>query len=128
MSARAPKPPVRLQLTRKAGFDLQKASLKANGLECVKVHRSTPWGNHYAVIKDAGCWRVLRAGERVDGAPQFGTPEKAAAYAVALHAAECEPKAARIRAALAGVNLACWCEIGASCHGDTLLKIANTDG
>lgn len=31
----------------------------------------------------------------------------------------------RARAELAGFNLACWCPIGAPCHGDVLLQLAN---
>lgn len=31
-----------------------------------------------------------------------------------------------IRRELAGKNLACWCKVGEPCHGDVLLKIANS--
>lgn len=32
---------------------------------------------------------------------------------------------ATIKKELRGKNLACWCKIGAPCHGDVLLEIAN---
>ena len=35
------------------------------------------------------------------------------------------PTRAEIVAALRGKNLACWCAIGAPCHGDILLELAN---
>lgn len=35
------------------------------------------------------------------------------------------PTLGQIRSHLAGRNLACWCEIGAPCHADVLLRLAN---
>lgn len=35
------------------------------------------------------------------------------------------PSVEEIRAELAGKDLACWCETGAPCHVDPLLRIAN---
>ncbi|WP_162560945.1 hypothetical protein [Methylobacterium durans] len=39
--------PVRLQLSRYAGFNLQEHSRATNGLPAVNVDRSTPWGNPF---------------------------------------------------------------------------------
>ena len=124
MAARtpAPKPPVRLQLSRKVGFDLASLSEKTNKLACRRVDRSTEWGNHHVIAKE----RPFSFS--VDGRGDFATKEAAQAHAVALHAADCEAIKARIRTHLAGLNLACWCEPGTPCHADTLLRIANEGG
>ena len=117
-----PRPPIRLQLSRKEGFNLAAASKKANGLECRRVDRSTEWGNHHVIAKEGA------VSFSVDGRGDFATKEAAQAHAVALHAVDCEPIKQRIRGHLAGVNLACWCEPGTPCHADTLLRIANEEG
>jgi hypothetical protein len=44
--------PVRLQLSRRKGFDLQAASCATNGLDAVVVARPTKWGNPFVVGKD----------------------------------------------------------------------------
>lgn len=41
--------PVRLQLSRKKGFDLQALSLETNGLPAVSVARPSKWGNPFRV-------------------------------------------------------------------------------
>ena len=53
-TAIAPKPamPVRLKLSRKAGFNLQNESFKLNGLPCVKVSRPSKWGNPFKIGDD----------------------------------------------------------------------------
>ena len=43
------KKPVRLQLSRKKGFNLQKLSLATNGLPAVVVSRPSKWGNPYKI-------------------------------------------------------------------------------
>lgn len=37
--------PIRLQLSRRKGFNLQAASRAANGLDAVNVARPSKWGN-----------------------------------------------------------------------------------
>src|SRR4051812_27421427 len=39
--------PVRLQLSRKAGFNLRQASANENDLAYVRVDRATKWGNPF---------------------------------------------------------------------------------
>ena len=111
--------PVRLQLSREPRFNLQALSIKANGLACLRVDRATEWGNHHVITKE-GPFSFA-----VDGRGDFASRELAQARAVELHAADCAKIAPRIRAHLAGRNLACWCAIGTPCHADTLLRIAN---
>jgi hypothetical protein len=97
--------PVRLQLSRKAGFNLQAASRAINGLEAVNVARPSKWGNPYKV----GTCLI---------------PDRRAA--VEAFAANLPiGKIAGIDK-LRGKNLACWCHKGQECHADILIKIANS--
>lgn len=102
--------PVRIQLSRAKGFRLQAVSLAVNGLACVKVDRSTKWGNPYDIGDRDRCWRATVV-EIFKGWIR-------------------EPGQAELRAAaqaeLRGKNLACWCpQDGGACHADVLLAIAN---
>jgi len=123
--------PVRLQLSRRAGFSLQAHSRAVNGLPAVKVDRTTDWGNPYrpgmilahgphagAVVRDVRHavdlfdeWaRAAIAGEALpqnDGGP-----------------APPREQIARSLVELRGKNLACWCGSG-PCHADVLLRLAN---
>lgn len=54
MTANTGARPVRLQLSRKAGFRLQEHSRAVNGLEAVKVDRTTPLGNPFVVGSQSG--------------------------------------------------------------------------
>jgi len=46
--------PVRLTLSRSAGFDLQALSLATNGLPAVVVARPSKWGNPFVIGEPAG--------------------------------------------------------------------------
>ena len=97
--------PVRLQLSRRAGFDLQKISRKMNGLEAMVVSRPSKWGCPYPLKKESERAKII------------------AKYRVYMRA---HPKLAKdARAELAGKNLACWCRPGLACHAEVLLAIAN---
>lgn len=105
--------PVRLQLSRKKGFDLQALSMATNGLPAVNVTRlrgsAGMWGN----------WPAKR----------IGKPEGKAAVQAFRTWIETEASYAwRGRAAidLRNKNLACWCAPSAPCHADVLLEIANS--
>lgn len=114
--------PVRLQLSRQRGFDLQAMSRARNGLPAKRVTRPGPWGNPFAIA---------------DIAARHGLdPEAAQAKAVELcglwlrgELADAEagepPSRERIRAELGGHNLACWCRPGTPCHADVLIALAN---
>ncbi len=93
--------PIRLQLSRRKGFDLQAVSLAANGLPAVNVARPSKWGNP---------WRV--------GEP--GIPDAAEAVRRFRELSNGTKPPAELR----GKNLACWCSDG-PCHADVLLEIAN---
>lgn len=116
-------PPIRLQLSRRAGFRLQDVSRAANGLAAIIVARPGRWGNPFParlVGAKAGLAgtaanalavslfeRWIGSGESPDWA-RAGTP----------------PAIENIRQTLHGHNLACWCPLGAPCHADVLIKLA----
>jgi hypothetical protein len=92
--------PVRLQLSRRKGFNLQAKSRAVNGLPAVVVTRPGRWGNPF---------RIGRDGDRETVVRRFA----------------CEIALAWDLTPLRGRNLACPCEPGASCHADILLRLAN---
>lgn len=118
----AERTPVRLQLSRRKGFNLQELSRATNGLPAVVVRRPSKWGNPFNV-KDAE-----EAGYR-DG------------HGMAVYAFRCWLRGAPdwqrgdLRDArdfilknlpeLHGKNLACTCPPDKSCHADVLLELAN---
>lgn len=118
--------PVRLQLSRRKGFDLQAVSLATNGLPAVNVARPSMWGNPYLVINEdaqsaVDLFRKLfeKPPSRFrhillrisSGRPGFG------------EGALLDMKLAL--PSLRGKNLACWCRPDQPCHADVLLKLAN---
>lgn len=115
--------PQRMQLSRKAGFNLQAASKALNGLPAKRITRPGRWGNPFTIEDTAKRYKL--------------DPEAAQAKAVELCAqwlrGTLDPKLSpgeppsrtEIRAELAGHNLACWCRPGTPCHADTLLALAN---
>jgi hypothetical protein len=122
--------PVRLQLSRKRGFSLQALSLATNGLPAVNVTRPGKWGNPFvinhpgsvleqpmyaafavqsfkALLENAGGWSSIPLPWPKGKIPaQFTTVED-------------------VCRELRGHNLACWCKIGAPCHGDVLIELSN---
>ena len=76
----------------------------------VKVDRTTKWGNPF------------KPGDMLP----TGSHDVAQAFAhYVAHTAEGIRLAEEARAELRGKRLACWCAIGAPCHADALLAIAN---
>lgn len=122
--------PVRLQLSRQRGFDLQAVSIATNGLPAVAVARPHKWGNPFAVADaiesgfaadDAGarafvveCFRDW-IGPSQSGRDWWQGPEADMRRAAFLGGFSY----------LRGKNLACWCKPGAPCHADVLLELAN---
>jgi Domain of unknown function (DUF4326) len=109
--------PVRLQLSRKRGYQLQAASQAANGLTAIKVDRSTRWGNPYKV-GDKGVPDVetaVRLFTRLVTHPNGADSDPFFVFTID-----------RIRADLGGRNLACWCTLNQLCHADVLLRVANS--
>ena len=112
--------PIRVQLSRRKGFDLQAHSESINGIEVVPVGRPGPLGNPFIVGKNgdaAYCvdlYKALLAGLlRVGASPDIEAPARTRRFVTEnIHE-------------LRGKNLACWCRPGAPCHADVLLDIAN---
>ncbi|HVY43568.1 MAG TPA: DUF4326 domain-containing protein [Hyphomicrobiaceae bacterium] len=116
--------PRRMQLSRHAGFNLQEASRKLNGLPAKRVTRPGPWGNPFTIddmMKRYGLDRaqaqeraVALCGEWLRGTldPKLSPGEP--------------PSRDAIRRELKGYNLACWCKPGTPCHSEVLIEIANS--
>lgn len=121
--------PVRLQLSRRKGFDLQAISRAYNGRDAVNVARPGKWGNPFLVHPDQ------RPGRRAGAALYVSVPTVEDAIAcfremMACEATEPDARSAVLRAGLPelrGKNLACWCKAGEPCHGDVLLELANKE-
>lgn len=91
--------PVRLQLSRRKGFDLQKHSRAVNGLTAVNCARPGKWGNPFTFENSGNVHPALRFACEI--LPLMNTAE------------------------LRGKNLACFCKQGDYCHVDALLEFAN---
>lgn len=111
--------PVRIQLSRKKGWRMPPNT--------VNVARPGKWGNPWVVWRDDdGQWLCsnMPSHEKV--------PDKARGIALAVkrHADWWCGRlyafgTATILSELRGKNLACWCPLGAPCHADVLLELAN---
>lgn len=118
--------PVRIQLSRKKGFNLQEHSKAVNGLTAVKVTRPSDFGNPFIVTEK------VKAGSRTGGGNYIAVPtveDAIACYREMLLSCEGETAEA-LRAALPelrGKNLACFCALDAPCHADVLLELANQE-
>lgn len=118
---------VRLQLSRKKGFDLQALSLATNGLPAVNVARPGKWGNPFVVGEQCDRRQIRRWGWEFKH-PEFVSPDAEIAmqrFRGCLHKDEAIHD--HVRERLAGKNLACWCKPGEPCHADVLLEIANSE-
>lgn len=121
--------PVRLQLSRSAGFNLGRLSLDTNGLHVVKVTRPGPFGNPFS-REDAlesgyatdATWQTLVVecfrdwlGPSQSGRDWWQGPTSEKRRKAIIDGLP----------ALRGKNLACWCKPGDPCHADVLLELAN---
>ena len=112
--------PVRIVLSRKAGFDLQAVSQALNGLPAQSVARPGRWGNPFS-IADV----MAETGLDHDAAQAEAVARHGRWIRGALAADKTPPDLSDIRTTLGGRNLACWCRAGSPCHVDTLLALAN---
>src|SRR4051812_47151584 len=114
--------PVRLQLSRRRGFSLQALSLATNGLPAVNVARPGPFGNPFGVGKCG----VTNAAYAVD----LHRKMLAGYFALGRGPSIDEQRHALDRTMarlpeLRGKNVACFCRLNQTCHGDVLLRLAN---
>ncbi len=106
--------PVRIQLSRRAGFRLDEASRAVNGLPAKKVDRTTLFGNQFRVGKTATADERDRA-VRLHREWLLFSNVMSARYV-----------RRKIRAELAGHNVACWCSADVACHADAILEVLRT--
>lgn len=122
--------PVRLQLSRKRGFNLHELSMETNELPAVNVARPSKRGNPFEITHSDQGWLV--SDERFNIVGQ--APNKLGARHIAVNKFRdrLETRAieqgvdVRIFArALRGHNLACWCPLdGGPCHANVWLEFA----
>lgn len=112
--------PSRIVLSRKAGFDLQAISHALNGLPAQSVARPGPWGNPFAIDEVANETGLDKDEAQVEAVARYMRW-----IAGEIEGPKEPPTRDKIRSALAGKNLACWCREGSPCHVDTLLRLAN---
>jgi len=119
----APKP-VRLQLSRRKGFDLQAHSKAINGLEAINCSRPGPYGNRFVVSpRHSGNVNVFyiavpSADDAVECFDLVFEQEDAGPGSWGYELRAALPK-------LRGKNLACWCAVSEPCHCNVLLRRAN---
>jgi hypothetical protein len=111
--------PVRLQLSRRKGFNLQTHSRAYNGLEAVNVARPGKWGNPFIVGQHGKRdYCVALFIHMFEGLLCISVDHEC------VEAQKAYPKTERMFKELKGKNLACWCHAG-PCHADVLLELAN---
>jgi hypothetical protein len=115
--------PQRMQVSRKAGFDLQKTSRAINGLPAKLVTRPGRWGNPFSIDDVAERYKLDRIAAQARAVAMAGDWLRGKLdKTLSPHP---PPSREEIRAELRGYNLACWCKPGSPCHGDVLIELAN---
>jgi len=112
--------PIRLQLSRRKGFDLQLMSLAYNGRSAVNVARPSKWGNPFSVLP------FRKAGSTIAYGTYIAVPTVSDAIACFEEFIDAKPEfRSAAQKELRDKNLACWCKSGEQCHADVLLRCAN---
>lgn len=124
--------PWRVQRSRAKGERLP------DGAICVT--RPGKWGNPFVIERrddwyDGEAWLVVDSRDRTVLSHFSSCPNgrrEAAAVAVeeyrcALVAGDLRVTVEDVRRDLSGKTLACWCPVGAPCHADVLLELANAE-
>lgn len=120
--------PVRVQLSRKKGWRMPENT--------VSVARPGRWGNPFLVTRFGivaaidGFRMMMSGGWSPDVLKHLSDADYAAVYAAReawMKRNRWQFPAEGARYELRGKNLACWCKLGAPCHADVLLELANGD-
>lgn len=127
--------PVRLQLRRVKGFDLQEASRAVNGLPAASVARPHLFGNPFRIDAKRPRSAVVKSFRGflyrwTDDALFRGAHHADDGSAAPLAGIGLIILRNRIRAnvhRLRGHNLACFCPAGEPCHADVYLDVLKTD-
>lgn len=112
--------PVRIVLSRRAGFDLQAISQSINGLPAQSVARPGPWGNPFTIADVQAETGLDKDGAQAEAVGRYRRWVRGE-----IEGPKAPPDREAIRRELGGKNLACWCRQGSPCHVDTLLELAN---
>ncbi len=118
--------PVRMQVSRRAGFNLQQASHDLNGLPAKLVTRPGPWGNPFSIDDVAKTYGLDRAAAQAK-AVAMASDWLQGVLDPTLSPGD-PPSLDTIRRELGGHNLACWCRPGTPCHADVLIELATASG
>lgn len=131
--------PVRLQLSRKKGFNLQELSLATNGLPAVNVARPSIYSNPFQIGKPSG-YLFNDGGDPAPLIPAMSR-EKCVEFfeqmARGILSPEMHPWGHRwnerivsdrggfhrLKYDLRARNVACWCGPNDLCHGDVWLRL-----
>lgn len=124
--------PVRLQLSRKRGFDLQAWSRGVNGLAAVNVARPGPFGNPFTVAEETKAFGCRKAIAHLLAVSSFrrwlsATDESFESSHVYDGMKQQRDTLLLRLPELRGRNLACFCSHDFCCHADVLLKLANAE-
>jgi len=117
--------PVRLQLSRAKGFNLQAHSCATNGLPAVYCARPFAFGNPFRVRKPVDLAQMQRW-DWCFAQPHIvcvDNAEAARRFAMCLFLDETAH--GWVRRQLRGKNCACFCALDEPCHVDPLLELAN---
>lgn len=124
--------PVRLQLSRTKGFDLQALSVATNGLPAVNVARPTVFGNPFTVQGAADAYDCRRPSAHSHAVRMFcewlELPNDHETFRPMYVHEGLQKQHADIHRRLPelrGKNLACFCRPDYACHADVLLMFAN---
>jgi len=135
--------PVRLQLSRRRGFNLQEHSRAINGLGAINCARPSLWSNPFVIGEPSG-WQFYDGGDTkpliasmsretviwlyesmVSGVLSPEMHPAGHAWAKRFNEKMHRTHPAEAMHRLRGHNLACWCKPSDACHCDVLLELAN---
>lgn len=117
--------PKRVQRKRTKGYRLPP--------DTICVTRPGKWGNPYTVKGVKGAWITQWVVLNPNGEERglsYNRKDAALFRAVQLFEFDMRIRLAndpRLLDDLRGKNLACWCNVGAPCHADVLLELANRE-
>jgi hypothetical protein len=120
--------PVRLQLKRTRGFNLQALSLATNGLPAVNCTRRGRYGNPFRLLNEEGAALIEDTRDGSAWGVPWADAERQVVAAFERHIGLPENAGFRAEAIenLRGKNLACWCRLHQPfCHVNVWLRIAN---
>ncbi len=147
------KHPVRIQRTRKRGFNLKEIADSINGLPVVYVGRGSKWGNPFRVVENSNGYYAIKTDgseycndilikhchasykkkedavmDAIKCYDYYLLPYKHGESMMQFYQSMSEMEDVIMK--LKGKNLTCWCPIHENnlyhhCHADLLLSIAN---